>query len=323
MARKRQDATGDFLRETFGPRFFPTSSGYKRGLTAGGIDLGQAGHPARVLEKFRALPASDRAPGLVTVGDHGSVDRTIVPPEPPPGGLVLRIHGRMLARGESGLRRAGVDDFPLMARHDAKQRARNAYLFEASTDHLWVLEREWRKWIPEGEPSKGWTVAVEEQVVRRLARFHLSPQRVYAEGGEWPPKLVRSAELALTIEDWDGARIRYRLHGQMAMGSTFDGAKATTPNGPLARGFEPRVVGWMEYDRKDQVITKLSAVALGDSWGRVGDANGKSVSIERPGRNPLGFAIELVVEPAPVDCLVPMGRAAKLQGLDYFGTRRH
>jgi hypothetical protein len=55
----------------------------------------------------------------------------------------------------------------------------------------------------------------------------------------------------------------------------------------------------------------------------VGDANGKSVSIERPGRNPLGFAIELVVEPAPVDCLVPMGRAAKLQGLDYFGTRRH
>jgi len=79
----------------------------------------------------------------------------------------------------------------------------------------------------------------------------------------------------------------------------------------------------MEYDRKDQVIMKRSGGALGDSWGRVGDANGKSVSIERPGRNPLGFAIELVVEPAPVDCLVPMGRAAKLQGLDYFGTRRH
>ncbi len=44
--------------------------------------------------------------------------------------------------------------------------------------------------------------------------------------------------------------------------------------------------------------------------------------LERLGRNPLAFAMELVTNPEPVDCLVPMGRASKLKGFDYFGERR-
>lgn len=321
VARKRKDATGDFLRKAFGPKFFPTSSGYKRCVTAGGIDLGQAGHPAKVLKKFRALPEGERRPGAVTVSGHGPVDRSIVPAEPPEAGLVLRIHGRLLAQDKDGLRRVGADDFPLMAEHDERRRARNAYLFEASTDHIWILESEWRKWIPHGEPRKGWTVAVDEKVARRVARFHLSPQRIYSEGGEWNTKSVREAGLKVTVEDFDAASIRFRLEGTMAMGSRYDAARATTPNGPLGRGYEARVLGMLEYDRRAGVIRKLESVVLGDSWGRVGDANGKSISLERPGRNPLAFAIELVSKRLPVDCLVPMGRASKLKGFDYFGAK--
>ncbi|MFM1557937.1 MAG: hypothetical protein ACKJSK_01420 [Roseibacillus sp.] len=323
MARKRQDATGDFLRKAFGPKFFPTSSGYKRCVTAGGVDLGRAGYPAKVLEKFRALPEKERAAGAITVGEHGAVDRKVVPAEPPQGGLILSIHGRMLARkGTDGLRRVTADDFPLMADHDENRRARNGYLFEASTDHIWILENEWRAWIPAGDPVVGWSVRVDERIARRIARFHLTPQRVYAEGGEWNAKLVRQAELTLTIVDWGASSIRFRMEGRMAMGSEYEKGKATTPNGPLARGYEPRIAGVLEYDRERQAITRIEAVALGDSWGRVGDANGKSVSIERPGRNPLAFAMELVTNPEPVDCLVPMGRASKLKGFDYFGERR-
>ena len=44
--------------------------------------------------------------------------------------------------------------------------------------------------------------------------------------------------------------------------------------------------------------------------------------LERPGRNPLAFAMELVTNPEPVDCLVSMGRASKLKGFYYFGECR-
>ena len=271
---------------------------------------------------INALPEKERAPGAVEVGEHGAIDRAIVPADPPVGALVLKIHGRMLAReGESGLRHVTAEDFPLMEDHDEKRQAEEAYLFEASTDHAWILEEEWRAWIPAGEPEKGSTVEVQEEVAKRIARFHLTPQRIYAEGGEWNAKQVREARLTLVLEEASASRMRYRLEGRMAMGSEFDAAKATTPNGPLERGYEASVAGMLEFDRAKKEITQLKAVVLGDSWGRVGDANGRSVAIERSGRAPLGFALELVRDPKPVDCLVPMGRASKLKGFDYFGER--
>jgi hypothetical protein len=206
--------------------------------------------------------------------------------------------------------------------HDERRRAEDGWLFEASTDHWWVREGEWRAWIPSETPEKGWEGAVQEEVARRLARFHLSPQRIYAEGGEWHPKEVREARLGLTLESVTPSELRFRLEGRVAMGSEYEAGKATTPNGPLARGYEARVLGRMRYARSEQRITELEAVVLGDAWGRVGDANGESVSIERPGRHPLGFAIVLVRDPEPVDCLVPMGRASKLEGFKYFGEPR-
>lgn len=319
MARKRQDATGAFLRTALGPKFFPTSSGYKHCVTAGGVDLGQGGRPEQVLETFQALPESERRAGAVVVGEHGKTDLAIVPAQPPSGGLIIRVQGRMLARGgASALRHVTAHDFPLMADYDEKRRIRNGWLFEPSTDHLWILEREWRAWISK-DPQVGETIEVSDEVVRRLARFHLSPQRIYAEGGEWHPKEIRAAKLDLTVAEVTATSLRFELKGRLAMGSEYDAEEATTPNGPLRRGYEANVWGEMNFDRGKGRITGLKAVVLGDAWGRVGDANGKSVSIERPGRNPLGFALELVTERRPVDCLVPMGRASKLKGFRYFG----
>src|SRR3546814_12326243 len=62
---------------------------------------------------------------------------------------------------------------------------------------------------------------------------------------------------------------------------------ARTPNGPLGHGYEAALHGFLEYDRKKGSLTRFDLVALGDVWGRWGDANGKSMAVERPGRNPV------------------------------------
>ncbi len=46
----------------------------------------------------------------------------------------------------------------------------------------------------------------------------------------------------------------------------------------------------LEYDRTKKAFVRFDIVAPGAVWGRWGDANGKSLAIERPGRSPIGFA---------------------------------
>ncbi|MAG55592.1 MAG: hypothetical protein CMJ83_04800 [Planctomycetes bacterium] len=64
---------------------------------------------------------------------------------------------------------------------------------------------------------------------------------------------------------------------------------------------------------------RFDMVALGDAWGRMGDANNRSWVLERPGRNPLGIAFELVNPADPANRIVPMGRASKLRSRHYLG----
>jgi len=97
------------------------------------------------------------------------------------------------------------------------------------------------------------------------------------------------------------------LEGFVHWGSDYDEAKATSPNGPLAQGFETPLHGRLEYDRMKKAITRLDLVAPGDVWGRWGDANGNSLPAERPGRNPFGFAFDLATGSSPTDRIPPGG----------------
>ncbi len=84
-------------------------------------------------------------------------------------------------------------------------------------------------------------------------------------------------------------------------------SKATTPNGPLGQGFETPIHGRIEYDRVKKAFTRFDMVAPGEVWGRWGDANGKSMYVERPGRKPFGFAFELATGESPTDRIPPGG----------------
>ena len=58
-----------------------------------------------------------------------------------------------------------------------------------------------------------------------------------------------------------------------------------------------------------QAFSRFDLIALGDVWGRWGDANNKSQTVERPGRNPILIAFELAGN-SPSERLSPGGNGA-------------
>ena len=188
---------------------------------------------------------------------------------------------------------------------------------EASPDFAWITDQEKNELIP-ANPKVGTTIIVPQSIVSRLCRFHLTPGRVYSEGREWSERALHEADLRFIVEVVNDKIIRMRAEGAAHMGSTFDAAKATTPNGPLRLGYAPGFSGTIEYDRRAKRFTRFDLVALGDGWGRMGDANNKSWYLERPGRHPVGFALELANPADPANRIVPMGRSSKLRTLRYL-----
>src|SRR5262249_26984483 len=155
------------------------------------------------------------------------------------------------------------------------------HYFGPNTDSMWITEKEWRELIP-ANPVKGERREVGQAVTERLALFHLMPRRLTSEGAGWGRSQLRTARLTLVVEEVSDSRVRFRAEGFAHLGSHYEADKATTPNGSLAFGYEAPLHGIVEYDRQRKVISRCDLVALGDVWGRWGDANGKSMMVERP-----------------------------------------
>lgn len=308
---------GEFLRSASLDKNWPTSSGYMNCVSASGKLLG--GRPSlEILDAFHALPENERKPGAVKVEDLPASQRLVV--EPPEGGLILKVHARFLAHGEDGnLRYAQGEDFPLLVAAPEYMNLWRLFL-QANTEYMWLTEAEWQSLVPR-VPAKGSEFAVPKMIGERMARFHLTPRRaVTSEGGILSKRDVRDATLTLTVDDVTPQRLRMVLQGHVHTGSVYDADKATTPNGPLGFGFETPLHGILEYDRAKQVFTRVDIIAIGEVWGRWGDANGESIFVERPGREPFAFAFELVTDDSPSNRIPPGGNGRYVTSEhDYFG----
>jgi hypothetical protein len=310
---------GEFLRGAGIDKHWVTSSGYMSCLSASGKWLGHA-PTEKVLADFQKLPESERQPGAVAVPDLDPSERLI--PTPPEGGLVLRVHARFLSREDNGeLRYAKGEDFPL-TRGDPKVIRSLQFLLSPNTEYLWLTREEWQSLVP-ANPVQGEKLSVSPAIAERLARFHLVPRRALtSEDGILPKAAVKTATLTLVVEDVSAERLRLRLEGFVHTGSEFDAAKATTPNGPLAFGFATPLHGVLEYDQARKAFVRFDVVAPGDVWGRWGDANNNSMTIERPGRSPIGFAFELATGDSPTNRIPPAGNGGRALRNGYFSTAK-
>ena len=295
--RRRQDAEGKFFISVAdqGPR---RGNGTRQGiycLTPSGKLLAykNAGQNADVmrevfqegLRKWQRLPEEERRPGAITVGEHGPLDARFTR-QPPAGGLIVKVHGRLLEKAPGGK----------FTTASVKTGAGD----EASRDHLWLTEAEWRSLVPVAVQA-GAQFAVPARIAERIARFHLADD-TRGEPNFWARAEVRTCEMKLTVESATAEQVRLRLDGAVLLQSQGQRGE---------RGYDARLLGYLHYDAQKKTLDRFDLVALGEHWGE-----GNFTGPARPGRTPLGKTFELVTGRAPADLIAP--QAARDWG-EYLG----
>jgi hypothetical protein len=287
--RRRQDAEGKFFRGVAdqGPRKGEGGS-TRQGiycLTADGKLLIYKNHQdptvmrdvlRQGLKEWKKLPESRRKPGAVKVEDLGKTDRRYTR-TPAAGGLVINVYTRILERDTKGTLRRGKSTY----------RGGD----QAAHDHLWLTREDWRVLVP-ARAKVGARRAMPAHLVRRIVQFHLI-DNTRGEPPMWEREQVRSSKLTLTVEEAGKNTVRLRMDGLALLATDAKTSKA-------ARGFDVRLLGYVEYDARAKKITRFDLVALGDHWGQ-----GRYTGGARPGRQPLGIAFELARGKSAADQVPP------------------
>ncbi len=303
--RRRQDAEGAFFMRMSDQtgRKASGKTGTRQGiycLTADGeaLAMKNAGDNAaetlkqlkQALAKFEKLPANRRTPGAVTVPAPGKPDpnfaRTL-----PPGGLAVKVNGRILDRAPAGFK-SGTCDFPGGTK--------------SGRDFLWLKAAEVEKLLPPRR-DVGVSYAAPASVVTRLCRHHLT-DFTRGEPPSWDVEHVRRSEITLTVTTVTPTAIELRLDGTALMATDADAAKAE-------RGYDARLTGRLTYDIQAKTFTRFDVAAVGEHWGE-----GPHTGGARPGRTLLGVTLGPVVpaDGSPSDRVPPQ---AARDLAEYFGTR--
>jgi hypothetical protein len=254
----------------------------------------------RGLADWRKLPAERREAGAVKIEELSKTDPMYVR-TPPKDGLVLRVFSRLLDRETDGT----------FCDADCGGKQGDA----PAVDHMWITREEIRGLIaaagstpdrsptsPRSRASDG-SFELPSAIAERLLRFHLI-DNTRGEPPMWRREDIRSSKLTLTAAGAKGTETVLRLEGSALLATNADPAKAD-------RGFDVRLNGEIRLDASSSRITRFDVVAVGDHWGQ-----GPFTRGARPGRTPLGVALELADGRHPGDSVPPQA-AREVQG--YFG----
>lgn len=334
VAMNRKDAEGEFLRQT-GIRL-AGAGGNLECLTAAGTRLGAfyaaggAEHNRRdlqnILKKWQSLPQAERTPGAVKVDDAGPMAANVQAIAPPPNALILRTYHRLLTREtDGGVRKVRPSDYPEKFKLGEKDTWITHYgeRWEAQPDFMWILEAEWKA-IVKPNPVKGDRYPLLEAVADRMTRAHLTMGMAYGECGICGKDSVRSRSLTLTVADVSADTVELRLEGSAALGAEYETSEKQdrkgSREGKSVQGFEPKVLGYLTWDRKAGAFTRFDVIALGDAYGTPG---GDHYFNYRPGRYPIGISLELASGKTAAERIPP--RAAVVYDTPnqaYFATGR-
>jgi hypothetical protein len=287
--RRRQDAEGEFFRKVAdqGPRKGQGGS-TRQGiyvLTADGelLSYKNAGQLTeitrdelrRALAKFERLPAGRRGPGAVAVGEPGKPDPNFTR-TPPPGGLVVRVHTRILDRDGDGY-----------CKGTCSTRGGDS----AARDFLWLTREDVRALVP-AKVEPGFTYELPRPVADRIARFHLV-DNTRGEPPFWRKDDVRRSRLALQVVRASKDEIVLKLSGDVLIATDADPEKAD-------RGYDARLRGELRYLPAKGTFDRFDVAAVGEHWGE-----GTFTRGARPGRSLLGVAFGPVAGDRPADRVPP------------------
>jgi len=297
--RRRKDAVGEFFRSVAdqGPRKGQggsTRQGHYA-LTADGKLLAynnnrgaerHAGMLRDALKKWSALPAGERQPGAVKVAalKPEQLDKQFARLIPP-GTVILDSSTRLLKQSGSLFSACGADDHP------------NEWGHLAAPNHVWLQAQEIAQL--RGLDSET-PVDMPAPIAYRLMRFHLI-DNTRGEPSLWERDDVR--KFKITLRTPEGKPQRRIIEGSVLLEHGEE------------RGFDAKLLGYLDIDPKVDTLTGLKLVALGDHWG-----SGTYTAGARPGRTPLGIAFSLAdVDKDPAAKVPPQG-SGWLQG--YFEADR-
>ena len=230
------------------------------------------------LLEWNRLPDSERRPGAVQIADSPAED-TRYARRLPPLGLILNVHARILDHDAKGDVCSGT--------------CKTIGGDRSSRDRMWLTRSDWQSLIP-ANPTKGATFPLPEPIADRLTRFHLV-DNTRGEPPFWRREDVRARKLNLIIEDVSEANVRLRLEGAVHLAT--DAVKTRAD-----RGFDARLLGYFQYDRRKQAFERIDIVAVGEHWGE-----GSFTKGARPGKTPLGIAFELAQEGTAANQVPPQG----------------
>jgi hypothetical protein len=242
--------------------------------------------------KWQELPEAARKPGAFPI--KKVVGRpAFAPPEPPPGTLVVRITLRNLKRTPQG-------ELTRLTAENSKEWTKKGWwvwLNHPYADAMWLTRQESQSLIP-ADVKKGQRFPLPPAVKRRLVLWHLV-NRTFDTGNEWEEKALRSDNLTLVVDE-AAPVLRLRLEGSVALS---EGKAEVQDDGRwTAHGYEPSVLGFIDYDPAKKAFVRFDIVAVGDSWG--GDYQGGRCS--QVGRQPLAISFELAGT-TPQDRVLPIG----------------
>lgn len=288
--RRRSDAEGAFWKRitSQGPRsadapthqgiYIFTADGELLAFKNAGQDV-QATRDqiALATRKWNTLPAERRKPGAIAIPEHGQPDRNYSR-TPPDGGLIIRVHARLLDRKGDGYVKGSCD----FAGGD-----------RAARDFLWLDSRDVNA-IAMIRGSTGHKAALPNSLVRRIFRFHLV-DNTRGEPEFWTPEDVRSNVMVATVVDTAAEGVTLRIDGEALLATDADPAKAD-------RGYEVKLRGNVRVSAAGS-IEQFELVAIGDHWGSATFTR----KGERPGRGLLGITFELADPTIAANRVAPQG----------------
>jgi hypothetical protein len=245
----------------------------------------------KALKAFGSLPDSDRKPGAITIEGRGPFDPTRGV-EAPPGGLIVRSFIRELqhdAKGELFAPRKRTD---LMAGG-----VKYEILEEPNRDYMWLTRDEWKALIPT-DPRQGARHPLPASVRERLVRFHLV-DNARGLASCWRPQDIRAADIALTVTEVSAGAIRMRLDGLTVLMDAPDRTYADITG-------DVRLLGYVDYNRTSDAITRFDLVALGPYRVKRWDGQGVQGG-SKEFQTTLGFAFEVARDASAANIIPPRG----------------